>query len=145
VRDALWDDLWDKVTRGNQPPATSEQYRDFIDHWTAAHPGRGYEILADEHPLPIRRYEAVVVVDAFDYGNYRQAALAMHECDESESPGPRPDDAAIAAEWMRWRSYMTAQYDMATLVKPVQDRRRWVSRLRGRMLRDVVPDGDESD
>jgi hypothetical protein len=140
VRDALWDDLWDKVTRGSEPPPEPEQYRVFVDLWTAAHPGRTYEILADEHPLPIRRYEAVVVVDAFDYGNYRQAALAMHECDESESPGPRPDDATIAAQWTRWRSSMTAQYDIATLVKPVQDWRRWVSRLRGRMLRDVVPD-----
>jgi hypothetical protein len=140
VRDALWDDLWDKVTRGSEPPPSPEQYHVFVEHWTAAHPGRTYEILADEHPLPIRRYEAVVIVDAFDYGNYRQAALAMHEYDESKSP---PDDAAIAAEWIRWRSYMTAQYDIASLVKPLPNIRRWVSRSRARMLR-LVPDGPES-
>lgn len=111
------------LTEGGEPLATSEEYEQWVRAWVATHPRRRVPLLDDAVPRPLRRYQALLFVHAFPWETWLRMVRVAHEVvdadpgvDTAGAPTAPLDEAAVRAEWLRWRAETIRRYRLGGLV-----------------------------
>ena len=110
MQNALFDQLLTSIIQGDEPLASEEQYWNWIRSGSTSHPR---ELLDESTPWPIRRREALNLLQLFDWETVSRFRKVIWEVDEPNDSARWPTELErVKAQWLEWRQVMIQKYNL---------------------------------